>query len=301
MLSLFQRLEYGTRTVNTREGSGVTAPVNLNILLLQGEEDDQGADGDSAREGRRGDTEGKSSSVRNLQIKGSGGHLLVVLGPPGQVIPPNIVVEGEGDRDCGPNIAHVVRSPDKSTDQKDGNVEVGENLELLAEEVEGDGQDSTNEETPQEAVVDGSGTEHLLGAESTPKDGSGEECVVSRAGEVILLLGQADVGDLGHLVVENCRTDKGGDECRPHLAVEGDPRGDVHVMGELEILSEVKCVRGCNVSVRLEVVHGGSVSGEPETTKKFSNDVQGNLNVRDGHDNTARNTEDRGEENCRVR
>jgi hypothetical protein len=51
-------------------------------------------------------------------------------------------------------------------------VEVGENLELLAEEVEGDGQDSTQRETPQEAIVDGTRTEHLLGTESTPEDGS---------------------------------------------------------------------------------------------------------------------------------
>ena len=66
MLSLCQRLQYGTRAVNTREGPGITTPVDLNILLLQGEEDDQGADGNGAAEGRRGDAEGKSSSVWNL-------------------------------------------------------------------------------------------------------------------------------------------------------------------------------------------------------------------------------------------
>ena len=47
-------------------------------------------------------------------------------------------------------------------------MEVGEDLELLAEEVEGDGQDSAQRETPQEAIVDGTRTEHLLGAGSTP-------------------------------------------------------------------------------------------------------------------------------------
>ena len=235
---------------------------------------------------------------RELATRRNGEHSLVVLGPPAQIIPPDIVVEGEGDGDCRPNVAHVVRSPDKSTNQKDGNVEVVENLILLAKEVEGNGQDSPDEETIQETVVDGSGTEHLLGAESTPKDGSGEERVVSRASEVILLLGQTDVGDPGHLVVENGRADEGRDESRPHLAVEGDPRGDVHVVGEFEILCEMKSVRGGDVSVRLEVVHSGGVAGEPETTEKLSNDVQGNLDVRDGHDDTARNTEDRGEENC---
>jgi hypothetical protein len=58
-------------------------------------------------------------------------------------------------------------------------VEVGENLELLSEEVEGDGQDSTQRKTPQEAIVDGAGTEHLFGTESTPEDGSREKRVVT--------------------------------------------------------------------------------------------------------------------------
>ena len=157
-------------------------------------------------------------------------------------MPPDIVVEDVGDRDGGPNVPHVVRSPDKSTNQEDGNVEIGENPELPAKEVEGDGQDGTNEETPQETVVDGPRTEHLLGTECSPKDGSGEERVVPRASEVILLVGQADVGDLGHLVVEDGRADKGRHQGRPHLGGEGDPWGDVHVVGELEILGEVEGV-----------------------------------------------------------
>ena len=228
------------------------------------------------------------------------GHSLVVLGPPAQVTPSDVVIEDEGNRDGRPNVAHVVRGPDKSTDQKDGNVEVGEGLEFLTKEVEGNGQDGTNGETPQETVVDRTGAEHLLRTEGTPKDGSGKESVVPRASEVILLLGQADIGDLGHLVVENGRADKGGDKSRPHLAVEGDPGSDVHVMSELEILGEVESVRGCDVSVRLEVIHSGGVTREPETTEELGNNVQGNLNVRDGHDDTAGNTENYGEEDCRV-
>ena len=122
-------------------------------------------------------------------IRRSRGHSLVVLGPPAQVTPSNIIVEDVGDRDGRPNVAHVVRSPDESTDQEDGNVKVGEKLVFLAKEVEGNGQDGTDEETPQEAVVDGTVTEHLLRTESTPKNGSGEKCVVSGASEMILLLG----------------------------------------------------------------------------------------------------------------
>ena len=117
---------------------------------------------------------------------------------------------------------------------------------------------------------------------------------------MILLRGQADVGDLGHLVIENGRADEGGNEICPHLAVEGDPRSDVRVVRKLEISSEVEGLRGRGVSVSLEVVHRGGVAGEPETTEEFGNDVQGNLDVRDGQDDAARDAEDHSEENCGV-
>ena len=151
-----------------------------------------------------------------------------------------MVVEGVSDGDGGPNVGHVVRCPGESTIQEDRNVEVGKGFELLAEEVEGNGQDSTQRETPQEAIVDATGTERLFRTESTPEDGSREKRAGPRAGEVILLHGRADTRDLSHLVVENGRADESGDESCPHLAVEGDPRSDVHVMGELETLSEVE-------------------------------------------------------------
>ena len=187
-----------------------------------------------------------------------------------------------------------------STEQEDGNVEVGEDLELLTEEVEGDGQDSTQRETPQEAIVDGARTEHLFRTESTPQDGSREKHVGAGAGEVVLLRGQADVGDLGHLVVENGQLPDVGN-LRLHLRLhEGDPRRDVHVVGELEILSEVESLRGREISVSLEVVQSDSVTREPETAEELGNNVQGDLDVRDGHDDAARDAEDHSEENCRV-
>ena len=174
-------------------------------------------------------------------------------------------------------------------------MEVGENLELLAEEVEGDGQDSTQRETPQEDIVDATGTEHLLGTENTPGDGSRDKCELRGAAEETI-----DPADRSHLVVENGRADEGGDEGCPHLAVEGDPWSDVHIVGELETLSEVEGMRGRDVSVRLEVVHSGGVSREPEATEKLGDNLQDNLDVCDGHDYSARDAEDHSEEDCRV-
>ena len=179
-------------------------------------------------------------------------------------------------------------------------MEIGEDPELLAKEVEGNREYSAQRETPQEAIVDGTRTEHLFLTESTPWDGSGEKYVVSRRSKVVLLRGQAYVRDLGHLVIENCRADESRDESCPYLAVEGDPRSDVRVVGEHEILSKVERVRGRDVSVSLEVVHSGGVTREPETTEKLGDDVQGNLDVRDGHDDTARDAEYHSEKDCRV-
>ena len=212
----------------------------------------------------------------------------------------DIAVEDVGDRDGGPNVCHVVRSPNEPTNQEEGGVEVGENLELLAEEVEGDGQDSAQREAPQEAVVDGTGAEHLLGTESTREDGSRDKRDFQRAREEILLRGRADVGDLGRLVIENGRGDEGGDESCPHLAVEGDPWSDVYVVRKLEILSKVESIRGRDKSVGFEVVHSSGVTREPEATEKLGDNVQGNLSIRDGHDDAARDAEDHSEEDCRF-
>jgi hypothetical protein len=41
VLSVGQRLQDRTSTVDTREGDVVTSPIDFDTLLLQGEEDDQ--------------------------------------------------------------------------------------------------------------------------------------------------------------------------------------------------------------------------------------------------------------------
>ena len=142
-------------------------------------------------------------------------------------------------------------------------MEVLENLPLPAEEVEWNRKESTDEETPQEAIVDGPSAEHLLGSKGAPEDGSGEKSVDPRAGEMILLVRRANIGDLRHLVIEDGCADKSGNKGGEHLAVEGDPRWYVDVMSEFEVLGEVESVRGGDVSVGLEIVHGSGVTREP--------------------------------------
>ena len=193
-------------------------------------------------------------------------------------------------------MGQVVRGPDETASEEDGSVKVLEELRLLAEVVEGDGHEGADDETPQEGIVNCTGAVHLLGTEGAPENGGSEEGVDAGAGEPILLVGCADVGDLGHLVVENGSTDEGRYEGGDHLTVEGDPGWDVDVMRELEILGEVKGVGGRDVSVGLEVVHCGCVAWEPETSEHLGDDVQSNLDVRNGHDDAAGDTKYEGKE-----
>ena len=175
-------------------------------------------------------------------------------------------------------------------------MEVPENLPLLAEEVERNREKGADEETPQETIVGGTRTEHLLGPKGTPKNGSGEESVGIRTGETVLLPRCANIGYLRHLIVEDSRAYESGNKGSKHLTAEGNPRWNVDIVSELEILGKVEGLRGGDVSVGLEIVHGGGISGEPETTKQLCNNVEGDLYVGNSHNDTARNAEDDSEE-----
>ena len=74
----------------------------------------------------------------------------------------------------------------------------------------------------------------------------------------------------------------------------------MHIVGEFETLSEVEGMRGRDVSVGLEVVHGSGVTTEPEATEELGNNLEGDLDVRDGHDDTTRDAEYHSEKDCRV-
>ena len=174
-------------------------------------------------------------------------------------------------------------------------MEVLENLPLLAKEVERNWEEGASEEKPHETIVDGTRAKHPLGSEGTPEDSSGEATIGSRAGEVVLLAGCANVRDLRHLVVEDSRRNKTGNEGGDHLAIESDPRRDVGIMGELEILGETEGVPSGDVSVGPKEIHAVGVTGEPETAEQLGNDVEDYLYVGDSLDDATGNTKDDGE------
>ena len=146
-------------------------------------------------------------------------------------------------------------------------MDVLEDSPLLAEEVERDREEGAAEEIPQQAVVDGTRTEHPLGTKGTPENGSGEGSVRTGTREVILLLRGTNTGNLRHLIVEDSCTHETGDKGSKHLAAECDPRGDVDVVGKFEILSEVDDMCGCDISISLEKVHSVGITRKPESAK----------------------------------
>ena len=89
-------------------------------------------------------------------------------------------------------------------------MEVPERLPLPAEEVEWNREESTDEETLQNVIIDGANAEHLLGSKGAPKDGCGKESTDTRTREVVLLVNRANTRDSRHLVVEKGRTDESG-------------------------------------------------------------------------------------------
>ena len=67
-----------SRSVTTVEWSSVSAPVDLNTWLLQGEEHYKSANGDSARERGGSDAERNERLETEVGLEGRG-HALIVL------------------------------------------------------------------------------------------------------------------------------------------------------------------------------------------------------------------------------
>ena len=116
MVSRGQLPKFGARAVNACGGDCVTAPLEHNTLLVQGEVDDQAANSDGGGEGGGCDAKREEVYQHKASNRGSGGPSLVILGPPAQETPLYVVVEDVGDGDGGPHIRQVLRSPDSPTE-----------------------------------------------------------------------------------------------------------------------------------------------------------------------------------------
>ena len=166
------RVEDTPSSITTLERQSVPSPVDLDTLPLHGKEHHKGGNGDTTRECGASDAERKQRLAKLGEREGTE-HVLVVLRPPTEESPLNVVVEQPTNGDSGPNVRQVIRSPHGTTIQEGRDIKVPENLPRPAKKVERNREEGANEETPQEAVVDGTRTEHLLGPKGTPEDGRG--------------------------------------------------------------------------------------------------------------------------------
>lgn len=207
--------------IRTHADNVISPPVNLNSGPLKCKEGDNGRNGDTTVERGRQD--------------------VVVLLPPRKIVLPDIDLEEVGNRDRRPGVRQVVWCPVKRARKQDGNVNGANELVIgpsLGKEIEWNGQESTDEESPEEDVVRSITSVHPGGAQSSPDDRGGEEGGRSGAVELGLSVGCADSLDASHLPVEQGHSNRGRDDSGNCLGSEHDTRWYLHVVTKLEILSK---------------------------------------------------------------
>ena len=113
MTSFGNGVEDTSGPVATGERYSVPAPVERDILLLQGEEHRKRGEGDGTRE--RGRSYAKRERVVSKATSNEGRkNVLAVLGPPTKVSFLNVGVEQQSDRDCRPDVHQIIRRPNKT-------------------------------------------------------------------------------------------------------------------------------------------------------------------------------------------
>lgn len=155
---------------------------------------------------------------------------------------PGEVVQRRGGRD----------TPTSSKNQR-GNEVFQRTVGVFLGSVEDDhGSDGAKEEEEEQAGVDLARAEHSGGADEAPDHGGGEEDSPARAGEVFGLGGCADILDRAEGVVEHRDLDEAGEGGCHDLAHEHGPRGDLHVVPELEVAYEAEGLGHCYVAEGFE-------------------------------------------------
>ena len=271
---------------------------------MQGEEDDHGGDGDTGRE--------------------SGGDNKVVLLPEVGVLSSQILPRVPDDGDVGEEVSKVVRrTPERGSGRDHDGVDLSEQFglgPLSSQEpvhwgsastltrkayllTEGDA--DTDGEAEQHHVVSSTRSEQPLGTEGAPEDGRSEESVVSGASEAERRVLCANILER-HLEVEDTSADKGEDQGGDDLTRERVPRGDLGVMGKLEVVGELQRLVARDITVGLEPNQGVGIPLDERSSDKLGKHVHGDLdtcdrlNESDGyqgdqrHDDTEDDNDGRG-------
>lgn len=276
-------IEMGAAGVDAAlERNLVAPPVELVVITVvcNGEELNQARDGTSSRERCRQDE--------------------VVLGPECQVACLGPEPRSSSDGNGRPAKGEVSRSPVEGTAKHDDGVSVADESAsgpLSANEVKQENHDETEREANKGRGVSATRTPESLGTDGTPEHSSREEGVLAGAEELERSILSTDISDVD-LVLDDANVDECGNQSRNHLGKEGEARGNLNVVGKLEIVGEAERVGAGDVAVRLEEAHGQGVAFDKRATDELGQDVEGDLNTSHGVDNADGDDEDEAERNA---
>lgn len=166
--------------------------------------------------------------------------------------------------------------------------------EHASKSVDDEGRDETSQPEVLEAFVNSARREQMLGADSTPNDTSVVEGLDRGTGEGSLCCLGADVLDSAHGPFDCGELAQTGPDSGDKLGSEQRSLGHMHVVTELQILTEVQSLSHDNVSEGLEHHHGDGVTGLDVTDDELGEYVETQLNVGESLDDTDRNGEDGG-------
>jgi hypothetical protein len=184
-LPRFDRPEDCRVPIGIIEGALITPPsldticTDSSILgELETEEDQDGTDGDARVE--------------------SSGENIVVLAPPGEVPPTDVVLEDETDDTPRYVVDGSSGRDETGTGVDDGEIDVFDEgiWETASENVGDDGGEGSDEEEEEKRVVDLSLGELASGTDETPDDGGRSEDLSVGADEVICVVGVAYILDI---------------------------------------------------------------------------------------------------------
>lgn len=164
--------------------------------------------------------------------------------------------------------------------------------------VEGNREKCTDEEEVDERVVERATIEESTWPNASPNDRSGSEGVRARAGKAVLLMRRAQIRDVSeHPLLYN--HDHHDAFCSSEdLSEEHRPRWDLHVMAELEVSNEEQRLLHRNEAECLENHHGDWAAWKHIANDKLAKNLDSDRLVRKGANDTNRDDEHSGDQNC---
>lgn len=115
---------------------------------------------------------------------------------------------------------------------------------------------------------------HALGTDGAPYLGSGVGDFRTSAGETLFVRRGTEIRDVAHHPAQNTHLRHGSEDCGVYLPEKEDAGWDLHVLAELEVLSEIHSVLHAVVAVTLDHHVGDGLSGEGVSSDEFSDDIE---------------------------